>query len=454
MKVKKKIYTVKAIQDLVTNTKIKMRKHLNADAMFKAIRQDFSKAPDHRASNSKIPLVDILMSGFAMFSLKDPSLLAFDKRRCNEPESLHGVYGIGIIPCDSQMRSALDPFSPTLLRQPFLTLFNHAQRGKALEKLKWLDDHYLLALDGTGIYSSENVGSDYCLGKRKRNGITEYYQQMLAAAIVNPDRKEVLPLCPEMIVKQDGSKKQDCERNATRRWLENFRQEHPHLKCVVIEDGISSNGPHIKDLIMHNIRFILGAKQKDHVYLFEQMDKAVAADEAMEFSQTNEAKEPGVTHTFRFVNGLALNKSHSDLLVNVLEYWQVDANGKELYFSWVTDLTLTSDNVYQIMRAGRARWRIENETFNTMKNQGYNLGHNYGLGKKHLSAVFINLMMLAFLVDQIQQLCCPLFQAAWRKCQSKIYLWECIRSTFKMFVVPSMEVILRVIATNMKVLLH
>jgi hypothetical protein len=454
MKSRKQIYSVKAVQDLILNTQIKMRKNLNADAMFKVIHQDFSQVEDHRATNSKIPLADILMSGFAMFSLKDPSLLAFDKRRCNEPESLHGVYRIGAIPCDSQMRAALDPVSPALLRKPFLTLFRHAQRGKVLEKMKWLDDYYLLALDGTGIYSSENVSSPYCLGKRKRNGVTEYYQQMLAAAFVSTDRKEVLPLCPEMIEKQDGSKKQDCERNAARRFLNTFRQEHPHLKCVVIEDGLSSNGPHIKDLMRHDLRFILGAKQKDHVYLFEQLDKVLTTDKVMEFSQTDEAKEPGVTHTFRFVNGLALNKSNPDLIVNVLEYWQVDSKGKELYFSWVTDLNLTSENVYQIMRAGRARWRIENETFNTLKNQGYNLCHNYGLCEKHLSAVFIHLMMLAFLVDQIQQLCCPLFQAAWQKCQSKIYLWECIRSTFKMFIVPSMEVILRVVATNMKVLLH
>jgi len=453
MKSRKQIYSVKAIQDLVANSQIKMRKHLNADAMFKAIRQDLDKVPDHRAKNSKIPLADILMSGFAMFSLKDPSLLAFDKRRCNEPESLHGVYGIGVIACDSQMRAGLDPVSPAFLRQPFLTLFHYAQRGKALEKFKWLDDHYLLALDGTGIYSSEKVGSDYCLGKRKRNGITEYYQQMLAAAIVNPELKEVLALCPEMIEKQDGSKKQDCERNGARRWLGKFRQEHPHLKCVVIEDGLSSNGPHIKDLKEHDLRFILGAKQNDHAYLFEQLDNVLNAGEAIEFSESNH-NEPGVTHTFRFVNGLALNKSHRDILVNALEYWQVDAKGNELYFSWVTDLTITCDNVYQIMRAGRARWRIENETFNTLKNQGYNLGHNYGLGKEHLSAVFVHLMMLSFLVDQIQQLCCPLFQAAWQQCQSKVHLWECIRSTCKMFIVPSMEVILRVIATNMKVLLH
>jgi hypothetical protein len=449
----RQVYSVQAIQNLIAETKIKMRKQLNADSMFAAIRQDFNKITDHRANNSKIPLGDILMSGFAVFSLKDPSLLAFDERRCNDPESLHGVYGIGVIPCDSQMRVGLDPISPDQLRQPFLTLFNHAQRSKALEKFKWLDDHYLLALDGSGIYSSEKVSSEHCLGKRKRNGKTEYYQQLLGAAFVSPGLKEVFPLCPEMISKQDGTKKQDCERNATRRWLEKFRKEHPYLKCVVIEDGLSSNGPHIKNLMEHDLRFILGAKEKDHVYLFEQMDSALNAGQATEFSTTRRdgANGPEITDTFRFVNGITLNKSHPDLQINMLEYWQVDDKGKELHFCWVTDLALTNENVNKIMQAGRARWRIENETFNTLKNQGYNLGHNFGLGKKHLSAVFIHLMMLAFLVDQIQQLCCPLFNAAWEHCKSKRYLWECVRSTFKTCIVPSMEVILRVIMTNMKI---
>lgn len=450
MKSRKKHYPISVLAGLAGDVKITMRKNLNADAMFGAIRKDFAKIADHRATNRKIPLVDALMSGFAMFSLKDQSLLAFDERRFDEPESLHGVFGVRVIPCDSQMRSILDGVTPDSLRQSFRTLFNLAQRDKALEKLVWLDGHYLLALDGTGIYSSAKVSSPYCMNKLRRNGKVEYYQQMLGAAIVSIDQRVVLPLCSEMIIMQDGSTKQDCERNATGRFLVKFRQDHPHLKCVMIEDGISSNGPHINDLIYHNLRFILGAKPGDHAHLFAQLDRAIEDGEATEFSQTIQG-EPGVTHTYRFVNGISLNKSNPDLLVNVLEYWQLDSKGKETRFSWVTDLPLTTDNVYQIMRAGRARWRIENEVFNTLKNQGYNLEHNFGLGKKHLSAVFNHLMMLAFLVDQIQQLCCPLFQAALQRCKRKKTLWQIIRSYFELFVMPSMEVILQSIVAGVRI---
>ncbi len=114
-----------------------------------------------------------------------------------------------------------------------------------------------------------------------------------------------------------------------------------------------------------------------------------------------------------------------------------------MHFSWVTDFTITEDNMFKIMRGGRARWKIENETFNTLKNQGYNLGHNYGLGKKNLSMVFVMVMMLAFLVDQALQICCALFAAVWKKAGSKKSLWEDVRSLFKYFRIDSMETLYR-----------
>jgi len=427
-----------------------MRAHLNADSLYGLIREDFDKVKDHRANNAKIPLTDMLMSGFALFSVKDPSLLAFDERRQEDPDSLHTVFGIGQIPCDSQMRTGLDPVIPKTLRRPFKRIFAQLQRGKILEKMTCLGGHHLLALDGTGIFSSEKVSSDYCLRKQKRNGKIEYYQQMLAGAFVHPDRSEVIPTCPEMIVKQDGSTKNDCERNAAKRYLADLRREHPHLKIIVAEDALSSNAPHIQELQRHDMRYILGVKPKDHEYLFNLVDNAVKSGEISEF-EIDDPNQNDIHHSFRCLNNVPLNKCSKDKLrINFLEYWQTDKDGKVTRrFSWVTDFEITTKNAYDLMRAGRARWRIENETFNTLKNQGYNLEHNYGLGKQHLSAVFVHLMMLAFLVDQVQQLCCPLFQAARARRRCKSSLWEKIRELFNTFEMRSMEEILHCIANGM-----
>lgn len=145
-----------------------------------------------------------------------------------------------------------------------------------------------------------------------------------------------------------------------------------------------------------------------------------------------------VLHRFRFVHDVPLNASNVDVRVNFIEYWEVGA-AKVQHFSWVTDLRVSKRNVFHLMRGGRARWKIENETFNTLKNQGYNFEHNYGHGAQHLSVVFAMLMMLAFLVDQTQQLCCALFQAVWAKLGSKRLLWERMRALFYDYALASMR---------------
>jgi hypothetical protein len=146
----------------------------------------------------------------------------------------------------------------------------------------------------------------------------------------------------------------------------------------------------------------------------------------------------GVVHRFRFVNDVPLNASNTDVRVNFIEYWEI-GNSQTQHFSWVTDLRVSKRTVDRLMRGGRARWKIENETFNTLKNQGYNFEHNYGHGEQHLSVVFAMVMMLAFLVDQTQQLCCALFRAVWTKLGSKRLLWERMRALFYDYALQSMR---------------
>ena len=418
----------------------KVRKYLSADSLFKMIWEQFKQISDSRKGNTTISLCDALMSAFAMFSLKDPSLLAFDERRKEEDHNLKNIFGIEQIPCDTQMREVIDNIPDESIRPAFLANFRRLQRGKALEPMVFMEGCYLLALDGTGYFSSEKLNSKACMVKvSKKSGKTSYYIQTLGACLVHPDYKEVIPLCPEIIQKQDGATKNDCERNAAKRFFGKFRKDHPHLKVIVIEDGLSSNAPHIEDLKANNVHFILGVKQGDHEFLFKYIDRAVEEGKAVEFSFMDE-KNPLMEHYFRFVNAVPLNGSNQDLLVNFLEYWQTERDDVT-YFSWVTDFTITVENAYQLMRGARTRWKIENETFNTLKNQGYHFEHNYGLGHKYLSTNFILLMMLAFLVDQTQQLCCTLFQSVWKKLGSKRSLWEQMRGMFRNFKLESMEML-------------
>jgi hypothetical protein len=402
-----------------------VRKHLSADALFRLVHSCFASLPDHRPEDTEISFTDALMSAFAMFSLKAPSLLAFDKERAEG--NLHTIYGIARVPCDTHMRKILDPVSPKVFRPVFTSVFRQLQRGKALEPLVFLDGHYLLALDGTEYFSSQTIHCASCLQKVHRNGAITYCHQMLGAAIIHPDRREVIPLMPEPIVKHDGTDKNDGERHAAKRFVAKLRQDHPHLKCIITEDSLSSNAPHIETLHAHGLHYILGVKEGDHAYLFQQVQAAEHAGRVTSYERHDRAA--GVIHRFRFVNDMPLNASNPHVRVHFIEYWEIGPH-KVQHFSWVTDLRVSSRNVFHLMRGGRARWKIENETFNTLKNQGYHFEHNYGHGEQHLSVVFAMLMMLAFLVDQAQQLCCALFQAVWAKLGSKRLLWERMRALF------------------------
>lgn len=406
---------------------ISVRKSLCADTLISDIYHGFQKIPDPRKLPDRVSIsfTDVLMSGLAVFGLKFPSLLQYDQDRHTLDHNLLSLYHIEKPPSDTYMRERLDELDPRFIRPIFKKMFARLQRGKCLEGFEFLDGCYLLSLDGTGEFSSGKICCPQCCKKEHADGSVTYYHQMLGACIVHPDQSNVIPLCPEIIQNGDGAAKNDCERNAAKRFIENFKREHPHLKVIILGDGLSSNAPYIRLLEKHKMKYLLGAKPGDHQSLFATLN-------ASEEAQYHEIlDEKGFLHQFRFLNDVALNKSNPDVRVNVLEYMQTDPKGKETVFSWVTNIHITQTNAFALMKGGRARWKIENETFNTLKNLGYNLEHNYGHGKKFLSTILCLLMLLAFLVDQIQEMTCNLFQTVKKQAGSFRALWEKVRVLFQ-----------------------
>ena len=253
---------------------IPIRKSLCADSLISTIYQHFQKVPDPRdlQRKSSISFTDVLMSGLAVFGLKFPSLLQYDQNRKILDQNLLNLYHITRPPSDTYLRERLDELDPSLIRPVFKKIFAQLQRGKCLEDFEFLDGYYLLSLDGTGEFSSGEVCCPQCCKKEHKDGSVTYYHQMLGACIVHPDQSNVIPLCPEIIQNGDGSEKNDCERNAAKRFIENFKREHPHLKVIILGDGISSNAPYIRLLESYNMKYLLGAKPGDHQSLFDTAD--------------------------------------------------------------------------------------------------------------------------------------------------------------------------------------
>lgn len=369
------------------------------------------------------------MSSFAVFNLKYPSLLQYDNsiKTSAVKENFKKLFGVEHPPSDTCMRERLDEIDPKQLRRPFKTIFAQLQRGRALESYQFLDGHYIISIDGTGQYSSKTVHCDQCCEKKHRSGEVTYYHHMLGAALVHPNHKVVIPLAPEPITKADGATKNDCERNASKRLLNDLRREHPHLKTLIVEDALAANQPHLSLLESLNMRYVIGVKPGDHQYLFDWIKDLDAQEHAM-------IDEKDTRHEFEYYHDVPLNDTHHDFRVNVIQYTETKKNGKVQRFSWVTNIMVTDKNVVDLMRAGRSRWRIENETFNTLKNQGYNFEHNYGHGDKNLCSVLTMMMVLAFLVDQVQELCCNLYKKVREKCRTKYNLFEKRRVYFCDFI--------------------
>ncbi len=204
-----------------------------------------------------------------------------------------------------------------------------------------------------------------------------------------------------------AKKKNDCERVAGHRLLDTLRTMHPKLKMVVVEDALHSHAPHIERLKALDFEYIIGVKPKSHAWLFDWVEGHQ--------TQTLTVHRDDKTYEFRWLNDVPLNESHADTKVNFLACHETDHQGRKKTFTWITSFHITSDNVEHLTQGGRARWKIENETFNTLKTQGYHFEHNFGHGHQHLNTVFAHLMMLAFLIDQIQQLSCPLVSSSFEK---------------------------------------
>jgi hypothetical protein len=257
-------------------------------------------------------LSDALMAACAMFSLQAPALLAFDQQRAEG--HVHTIDGIPHAPWDTRRRERRDLVSPASLRPSFTSVFRQLQRGKALEPLGLLTGHSCVALDGTGDCSSHTMHGVACLHKEPRNGSIPSSHQMLGAAIIPPDGRDVIPLLPEPIVKQDGTKQNDGERHAATRFMTKLRPDPPHRKCIIPADALRAKAPPIATLHDPGGHAILGGTDGAQASLGKQGQGAEAAGRVTYDARHDRAA--GVVHRGRFGNDVPLHGSRTAGRVN------------------------------------------------------------------------------------------------------------------------------------------
>ena len=131
--------------------------------------------------------------------------------------NLHSLYGVEEVPCDTQLRTILDGVEPQELRGAYREVHEHLRTQGVYKRYEYWDSHHLVLLDGTGHFSSGKVCCGECCVKHTKSGDEVYDHQLMGAVLAHPERKEVLPFCPEAITRADGQSKNDCEREASKR---------------------------------------------------------------------------------------------------------------------------------------------------------------------------------------------------------------------------------------------
>ena len=385
---------------------------------------------DSRRSNAKHSALDALKAGFAIFHLKAPSLFAFRPRLETEEQNLKSIFQIGQIPSDNGLRDILDGLPAGELNNGFNRVLPFLESHNKLAPYRYWNGHLICSIDGVQHECSKKVKCDYCLVRKHRNGSETYAHSMLTAAVVCPGLREVFVVNNEPIVKQDGETKNDCERNAAKRLFARLSDTFTGKPVVYVLDALYACAPVINQIVGKDLsaKYVINAKEKGNKYLFAQFDEL---NESGEIKWIKKRVKDGLYH-LGYANGLSINKSNEEVKCNVLYCRYKPKNRKEIVFSWVTNIELNALSVMPVMRMGRSRWKIENEVFNTLKNQEYNYGHNFGHGKKNLATNFAYLMMLAFTVDQIRQLCSRTFQRVHKVLDTRVKIWEMYRSIFRL----------------------
>ena len=418
------------------------------DDLIRGLRDVCGAFPDKRKGGDVVyPMVDIGMAAFSLFFMQSESFLAHQRslEEGRKASNCQSLFGMAKIPTDNHIRSMLDPVAPSFLRPAFDQTLSALRARGGLKAFERLGGRTLIALDGTEYFCSQKLGCPQCQTRKRANGKTDYYHSMLAATIVAPGHNMALPLMPEFIAKQDGAEKQDCERNAAKRWLAAHAERVRELRPVYLGDDLFACQPICEAVLASDGDFLFTAKPDSHKTLYDFMQGASCE----ELSQTRKEGAKRLTYRYRWFSGAPLRETKDALNVSWVGLTIFDAKGKTVYDgAFVTSLAVTRENVVEVAACARARWKIENESFNVLKNNGYHLEHNFGHGKQNLAMLFAAMNLLAFAMHAA----CDLIEGLWIKAReakrARKRFFEHIRTITAYLVFPDWKTLMETLITS------
>ena len=383
---------------------------LEIPQLIQFLNQELHDLPDQRkpGNNTRYKVEDAVKGAFSVFFTQSPSFLEHQRlmKSSKGKDNASSLFSLEKIPCDNQIRNLLDPIPAATIFGAFQKVYKWLKKKGVIPKFFYLDGEILIALDGTEYFSSKKINCPHCNVRNHRNGTTTYFHGCINPVIVSPNRKEVINLEPEFIKKQDGKLKQDCENAAVKRWL----RKNPHKKygnrVTLLGDDLHSHQPICELAQEQGYNFIFVCLESSHKTLYEWLEFLEKNGEV----KTQEKKQwdgrRNLIYRYRYASRVPLRDGEASLEVNWCEVTVINEKTQEIIYknNWITNHEINDNNVAEIVKAGRSRWKIENEGYNVLKNHGYNLEHNFGHGQNHLCEFLLSLNLLAFLFHNVLDL--------------------------------------------------
>lgn len=416
------------------------------DELLSDLREVCAGLADKRQGQKcRYTMADIGLAAFSVFFMQSPSFLAHQRVLAagHGRSNCQTLLGMSAIPSDNHIRQMLDGNRPAAFDGLFVRAVETVAAAGGLSALQRLDGRVLIALDGSEHFCSRKIGCAQCSRRRRADGGVEYFHAFLGASLVAPGHSRVLPLAPEFITPQDGAEKQDCERAAAKRWLAKQGAAVARFRPIYLGDDLYACQPIASAIRAAGGNFILTCKPTSHRTIAEYL----AGGDLEEHRQTIVRRGKRTTHIYRWLNQVPLRDGPEALLVNWFSREILDAKGKRTYYnSFVTDLPVAADTVADLAACGRARWKIENETFNVLKTNGYNLEHNFGHGKFTLASLLVTLNLLAFAFHTVANLAVLAWRNALAARGASYSFFEHLRTITAYIVFPDWQNLLTAIA--------
>jgi len=267
-------------------------------------------------------------------------------------------------------------------------------RMRALDAHR-LEGFYTIAIDGTQICTFEEKPWDGA-PHRKHKGETEsqYFAYVLDAKLVTPSGL-ALTLATEMITNKghDAFDKQDCELKALPRLAQKLTTYFPRTRICLLLDSLYANQHVIRLCEENGWKYIIVFKRGSMPERYAEAETLMK----MQAGNRQECRAPGLTRQLCWASGLAIE----EFTPTVLWCTEQHDGQEEKRFAWLTNFDITRSNAERIAnKGGRLRWKIENEGFNTQKNNGYEMEHVYS---KHANGfqVFYLFLLLAHYLNQL-----------------------------------------------------